>query len=181
MHLVFLALEASEKTANALVALVAVHDEPPLLGGEILPWHVEPYRGRAGRTFQLGEIRAVVRLGPRLNGALLDRLGRVGDHQVHIQLDDVAKSMARRARTERVVEREQPRLRRLVGQVTGSALEPLRELEPFPHVRTLRARIAWGRGPKRPWTMPVIAWRRTCSATRAIWSGHRAPPNQTTK
>ena len=44
---------------------------------------------------------------------------RIGHDQVHVQLDDVAEAVADRAGAERVVEREQPRLRHLVLEVAA--------------------------------------------------------------
>ena len=63
----------------------------------------------------------------------------IGHDEVHVELDDVAEAMARRAGAERVVEREQPRLRIFVGDAAAAALEPLAEhvqrREPGPHRR----------------------------------------------
>ncbi len=64
-------------------------------------------------------------LGPRLDCPLLDGLVRVGYDQVHIQLDDVPKAVARGAGAERIVEGEKTRLRILVGDPAGAALEAL--------------------------------------------------------
>ena len=75
------------------------------------PRHVEPEPRRFGRALQLGELRAVVRLAPRLDRVLLDRLRRIGHDQIHVELDDVAEAVADSAGAERIVEREQPRLR----------------------------------------------------------------------
>ena len=79
------------------------------------------------RALQLGELRAVVRLAPRLDRVLLDRLRRIRHDQIHVELDDVAEAVADGAGAERVVEREQPRLRHLVLDVAGAALEALAE------------------------------------------------------
>ncbi len=77
---------------------------------------------------QFGQLRPVVRLGPRLDGALLNRLGGVGHDEVDVELDDVPEPVAGRARAERVVEGEQPRLRILVRDAAWPALEALGEL-----------------------------------------------------
>ena len=79
-------------------------------------------------ALQLGQLRPVVRLRPRLDRALANRLRRIRDDERHVELDDVAEAMARRAGAERVVEREQPRLRIFVGDVAAAALETLAEL-----------------------------------------------------
>ena len=130
MHLVFLALEPAEEAADAVVGAVAFDDERPFLVGEIRPRHVEPDGRLARRALQLRQLRAVMRLAPRLDGALVDRLRSIGHHQVHVELDDVAEAVARRAGAERVVEREEARLRRLVRDAARAALEALGELDP---------------------------------------------------
>ena len=130
VHLVLLALEPAEEAADAVVVLVALDDERALLVGQIDPRHVEPDARLARRALQLRQLRAVVRLAPRLDGALVDRLRRIGHDQIHVELDDVAEAVAGRAGAERVVEREQPRLRLLVGDAAGAAFEPLGEHQP---------------------------------------------------
>ncbi len=128
MHLVLLPFEPGEKAADALVlAAVAVHDEPFLVGRQVGPRHVQPDAAVARRAFQVSEVRPVVRLAPRLDGVVLDRTRRVRHHEIDIEFDDVAESVAGRARAERIVEREQPRLRILVGDAAGSTLEALGE------------------------------------------------------
>src|SRR6185295_17557610 len=47
--------------------------------------------------------------------------------EVHVELDDVAEPVAGRTRAERVVEREQPRLRILVRDAAATALEAFAE------------------------------------------------------
>jgi hypothetical protein len=71
-----------------------------------------------------------MRLAPRLDRALVDRLRSIGDDQVHVELDDVAEPVARRAGAERVVEREEARLRRFVRNAARAAFETLGELDP---------------------------------------------------
>ena len=128
VHLVFLPLEPREEAAHPLpVAAVALDDEAPFLGGQITPGHVEAQAEALRDLLQLGEVGAVVRLGPRLDGALRQRLRLVGHDQRGVEFDDVAEAVARRAGAERVVEREQARLRRLIRQAAGAALEALAE------------------------------------------------------
>ena len=117
MDLVFLPFEPAEEALDPLEAgAVAIDDEPLLVLGEIHPRHIEPDPAARG-ALQLGELRTVVRLAPGLDGVLLNRLRRVGHDQRHVQLDDVAEPMAERTGAERIVEREQPRLRHLVRDV----------------------------------------------------------------
>ena len=128
VHLVFLPLEPAEEAADALVRVaVAFDDEALFLVGELRPRDVEGDLRLLRRALQLGELRAIVRLAPRLDGAFLDRLRRIGHHQIHVELDDVAEAVAGRAGAERVVEREQPRLRILVRDAALPALEALGE------------------------------------------------------
>ena len=128
MHLVFLALEPAEEPLDPFVPAPSPSiTNGVLVVGQLRPRHVQPHAARLGRALQLGQLRAVVRLAPRLDRVLLDRLRRIGHDEVHVQLDDVAEAVADRAGAERVVEREQPRLRHLVLDVAGPALEPLAE------------------------------------------------------
>jgi hypothetical protein len=68
-----------------------------------------------------------VRLRPRLDRPLLNRLAGIGNNQIEIELDDVSETMTRRARAEGVVERKQPWLGCFVGEVAVLTLEPLAE------------------------------------------------------
>ena len=130
VHLVLLALEPAEEPLDPFEArAVAFDDEPLLVVGQLRPGHVEAHAARLRRALQLGELRAIVRLAPGLDRVLRDRLRWIRDDQRHVELDDVAEAVAERAGAERVVEREQPRLRQLVRDVALAALEPLAETE----------------------------------------------------
>ncbi len=139
---VFLPLEPAEESAYACVIASALDHEATLIVREVGPWHVEANTGLARRTFQLGKLSPVVRLGPRLDRAFVDRFGGVRHHEAHVELDDVAEPVARRAGTKRVVEREQARLRRLVGDAAGAAFEALREVKALAGVGVHRERGA---------------------------------------
>src|SRR4029453_8407860 len=129
--------EPAEKAANAfVVASVALDDEPPLLRCEALPGSVERNVERACRALQGRELGPVVRPRPRLDGALPDRSRGVRHDEIHVELDDVAESMTRRAGAEGIVERKQARLRILVRDAAALALEPLAE-----HMARQRAAI----------------------------------------
>ena len=88
---------------------------------------VHGHAGRPGGPLQLRQLSAVVGLGPRLDRALLNRLVLVGHHQIEVELDDVAETMARRARPEWIIERKQPGLGCFVGQLARLAFKPLAE------------------------------------------------------
>ena len=127
VHLVLLALEPAEEPLHALVVAAAFDHELPLGVRQVAPRHVETQGRRLGGALELRETASIVRLGPRLDRAGVDRLGRIGHDERQIELDDVAEPVARRARAERVVEREQPRLRHFVRNAARPALEPLAE------------------------------------------------------
>ena len=128
VDLVLLAFEPAEETADAVEFLVALDDEFLLGVGQLRPRHIETDPGFARSTLQFGLLRPVVRLAPRLDGALLNRLRGIGHDEIHVELDDVAEAVTCRAGTERVVEREQARLRIFVRDAAVPALEPLGEL-----------------------------------------------------
>ena len=136
---------------------VPFDDEALFVVGHVRPLDLEGHLRLFRRALQLRELRAIVRLRPRLDGAFLDRLGGIRHHQIHVQLDDVAEAVARRARAERVVEGEQPRLRILVRDPALPALEAFRKemntgrskLRPYGRWRWGRARSALLHGPGR--------------------------------
>src|SRR6202035_2614670 len=59
---------------------------------------------------------AIARLGPGLNDAFVDGLAAIGDDQIDIEVDGVAKSLATRARAVGIVEGKQARLGLLIGE-----------------------------------------------------------------
>ena len=116
-----------KKPADPTVVVAPLDDERSLLLGELRPGHVKPQLALLGGALQIGELTAIMRLAPGLDGIAGDRLRRVGHHEIHVELDDVAKPVTRRTRAEWVVEREQPRLRIFVGDPADAALETLRK------------------------------------------------------
>src|SRR5690606_468630 len=76
VHLVLLPLQPAEEAANPVVLPLSVSfdDEPALVAGELAPRHVEPDAALARGALQFRQLRPVVRLAPRLDGALVDRL-----------------------------------------------------------------------------------------------------------
>src|SRR5204862_2764600 len=77
VHLVFLALEPAEESADAVVPFAAFDDEMRLPIGELCPGHVLPDACFACSALQLGELRSVMRLAPRFDRVLRDRLGPI--------------------------------------------------------------------------------------------------------
>src|SRR5215472_6097465 len=129
MQLVLLALQVLEEAAHPPELPIAADDKTLLIGREVLPRHVKRDAGGARVTFHLRGVRPVLGLGPRFDCALGQRQGLVWDYEVEIEIDGVAESLAARARSEGVVEGEQPRLRLIVADVALLALEALREAE----------------------------------------------------
>ncbi len=128
VNLVLLALEPPEESLHSLVAgAVAVDHETLLVVGQFGPGHVEAQTAHLGGALQVGQLRAVVRLAPGFNRVLRDRLRGIGDHEIHVEFDDVPESVAQRTRAKGVVERKQPRLRQLVRNVTLAAFESFAE------------------------------------------------------
>ena len=72
-------------------------------------------------------MRPVVRLAPGLNSVLLNRFRAIWNDEVHVEFDNVAEAVTRRAGAERAVKREQPRLWNLVGDTARAALKLLAE------------------------------------------------------
>src|ERR1019366_4947530 len=72
---------------------------------------------------------AVLWLGPRIDGAFLQRERGIGDHAVHVEIDGIAETLAARACPHRRVEAEQDRLRWIELHAAGLALKALVETQ----------------------------------------------------
>ena len=131
MELVFLALEMGEESAHTEEFTFAVENEIAVLFCEIDPRHVEGNSGGFGVALQVGEQRAILGLGPGLDGAFAQRLQFVGNDEVEIKVDGVAESLTFGASAVGVVEREEARLGLLVSDVAEFALEALGEAKVF--------------------------------------------------
>jgi hypothetical protein len=129
MQLVFLALEIIEEPAYAGELAFAFHHHTALLRVKLGPGNIERNAGLFGETLEFGEQRPVFGLGPGIDGAFVQGLRFVGNHQVEIEVDGVAETLAARAGAEGVVKREQARFGLLVAQVALFALKALREAE----------------------------------------------------
>ena len=127
MQLVFLALEVIEKSAYAEELTFAFNNHATLLGVKISPGDVERDARLLCEALQLGKQGSILGLGPGIDGAFVQRLRFVGNDQVEIEVDGVAKTLAARAGAVRIVERKQARFGLLVAQVAMFALEALRE------------------------------------------------------
>src|SRR5450755_3041900 len=91
------------------------------------PSDVGWYTLRAGELLGVLKQHAIARLGPRLDGAVVERLTGIGDHQIQIEVDRVAEALATRAGAVGIVEREQPRLGFLVDDAVVFAFEAVVE------------------------------------------------------
>ena len=116
MQLVFLALEVREEAADAPELAVAVDDEALLVGRQVVPGHVERNAGCARIAAHLGGERAVLRLGPRLDGAFGQGQRLVRDDEVQVEVDGVAEALAARAGPVGIVEGEEARLGLVVAR-----------------------------------------------------------------
>src|SRR5262245_23571910 len=134
VHFVLFPFQPAKKTADPVVAVTSLDGELLLLSGQFSPRHLETELSPLRGTLEVRQLRAVVRLVPRLDSTLLDGLGRIRHNQIHVELDDVSKSVTRLTGTKWIVEREKTRLRILVCDGAGAAFKPLRK-----YVHSIRA------------------------------------------
>ena len=134
VQLVFLALEMLKESANAAKPRppsTSPNDEPLLFGVEFIPRHVQRNFGLPRKALQLGEQRPIFWFRPGLDRAFVQRLAFVGNDEVEIEINGVAKALAARTGAIRIVERKQPRLRLFVAAAIVLALEALRKTQPL--------------------------------------------------
>ena len=114
MDLVLFRFDFAEIPADVFV------DKCPLLFAKLDKRHAQAYPSFGCLAKLLLQIPGVLGLGPRIDGALLNRERAVRDHQVHVVIDGVAKALAPLASTIRIVEAEQARLR--LGELLPATL-----------------------------------------------------------
>ena len=95
VHLVLLAFQVIEEAADEVVEGVA------LAGAQVAVRHVEADRFALACFLKLAQPGAILRLVPRIHGAVLDRERLVRDDAVHVVIDGVAEALAARARAQR--------------------------------------------------------------------------------
>src|SRR5207247_7019561 len=105
VDLVFLALEPAEEAANAVEIARTLDHKSLLVVAQIFPRNVEANLRLLRCALEIGELRPVVRLTPRLDGVLDDGLRRIRHDEIHVELDDVAKAMTCRTGANAVVDR----------------------------------------------------------------------------
>ena len=123
VQLVLLFLQMLEEAAHSEPLSVAFQNELPLLFFEVRPGHVQRNSRQARNPAHLRAQRPVLGLGPRLHCAFGQRFGRVGNHQVHVEVDGVAKALAARAGAIGIVEGEQTRFGMLEPEIATLAFE----------------------------------------------------------
>ncbi len=127
MELVAVRLDLLEEPLDARKPPVArVHELAGGLG-QLLPRRrrVEPSPPR--RLHQLTLVPPARRVRPRLHGALGEAPRAVRHHERLVVLEDVAESLALRARPQRVIEREQEGLRPIEAVAAAAAAQVLAE------------------------------------------------------
>ncbi len=111
---------------DVYLGVVAREQGRPGLVRKLAPGGVHPEaEGLGQRLDEPVEVVADGAARPRGDRALLERLGRVGDDQLRVDLHPGAQARAVRAGAPRRVEREAPRLKLVEGQVVVQAREVL--------------------------------------------------------
>ncbi len=129
MELVFFALELLEEPFDAVIIVfrIAFEDKLALLRGELTPGHVGGNALRARPFAGVLLEDAITRLGPGFDGAIVEGFAGIGDDEVEIEIDGVAKALAARASAVGIVEGEQARLGFLIESAVVLAFEALVE------------------------------------------------------
>ena len=128
MDFVFLRFHFREEVVDRL------HHQRLLLRCQIAVRHI-PSHFTARGFLELRAEPLVLRLGPGIDCAFVERQAGVGNHQVHVVVDGVSEALAARACAHRIVEAEEAGLRR--HQLDAAALAG----ELFAESRTWRGRI----------------------------------------
>ena len=125
MHPVALPLQPPKPTAHSLVFSVSFEDEFLLLFAQLHE------RFFFGNSFALAELHEPLESpglrDPGFNGPFAQRLGGVGNDQIHVDVDHPAKSAASLAGPQRTVEGKKIGHRVVVGDIAMGAMEPITE------------------------------------------------------
>src|SRR6476646_1650938 len=125
MELVLLRIEIVEEGADP------VQDVRSLFLSQIAEGHVESDFGSSG-FLEIVEICSISRLGPWLDGALVDRFRFVRYYQLQIQIDRVAETLAAGTRSKGVIERKKFRFRIFIPDIAVLAFKGFAESSSFP-------------------------------------------------
>src|SRR5579871_1918627 len=106
MQLIFLALQKSKETLNSRKRAVALQNHFLLFALKLKPRNIEGDALLLGEFFEIGGKASVLGFGPWFNCPLRQRLRGIGNHQVHIEINGVAKALASWTSPKRIIERE---------------------------------------------------------------------------
>ena len=137
VHLVALPLQPLEPAADPVVLAVvpapfAVDDEPPVFFVQLRERAVKRDAPAFAELLELPQLPARRPRRPRLDDPFGNGLGRVRDHQVEVDVDGAAETMAGFASPQRAVEREEVGLRLGVGEVARGTVQAVAEAFPAP-------------------------------------------------
>src|SRR5215471_6331309 len=104
VQFVFLALQVLKKPAHPHELLIAFDYDPAMVRAEIRPRHIERNANLLGITLKFCHERLALGFRPRLNSPLVEGFRWIGNHKVQIEVDGVAKTLASRTGTKRIVE-----------------------------------------------------------------------------
>ena len=127
VQLVFLPLQILEESAHAQELSFPIQNKFLLRWLELCPGTSSGIPACLAKRFISVNTRPVFRLVPRIDRSFAQRFRLVRNHQVEIEVNRVAESLASRTRAIGIVERKQPRLRLLVAQIAVLAFEALGE------------------------------------------------------
>ena len=129
MQFVLFRLEKIEEAAHATPITFAVDDCALLRLRKLIERSVDRNAFRFRKTLQLGLRPFVLGLCEWINGAFAQAQSRIWNHEIDVESDRVAESLARRTCAERIVEAEETRLRRFVNCAVVLAFEAFRKAE----------------------------------------------------
>ena len=121
MQLVFFRFQVVEEFSNR------VHDERAFVGRQFAERHIHVNAAAARSLFEVGEVCAIARLCPRLNGALMQRFTLIRDNQIRIEVNGVTESLASRARAKGIVKGEKLRFWIFIPDAALFTLKGLRK------------------------------------------------------
>src|SRR5437764_2469228 len=129
MQFVLFRLEKIEEAAHATPITFAVDDCALLRLRKLIERSVDRNAFRFRKTLQLGLRPFVLGLCKWIDGAFAQAQSRIWNHEIEVEPDRVAESLARRTRAEGVVETEETRLRCLVNCAVVLAFEAFGKTE----------------------------------------------------
>ena len=104
MQLVLLPLQMIEKSADTGKFAFAINDQFLVLRVEFRPGNVERNLCLLRIALQFGEQWSILRLRPRLDRTIVQCLRLVGNHQIKIEINRIAKALAARTRAVWIIE-----------------------------------------------------------------------------